>query len=694
MASIKGHAGANAKDGETNMTTRPGSSPRCAVLIGPYTSGKTSLLEAMLHGAGATHRKGSVVEGNSVGDSSPEARNRQMSTEPNFAHCEYLGERWFFIDCPGSIELSQDSRNALMAADVAILVAEPEIERILTLAPIFRFLEDYQIPHVLFVNKMDKASLRVRDLMSALQGVSPKPLVLRQVPIRDGEEITGFVDLVSERAYHYQEGKSSDLIEMPEAVKERESEARQEMLESLADFDDDLLEQLLEDKIPAPGEIYQQLTKDLQEDLIVPVLLGSADNANGITRLLKVLRHEVAGPDKTAERLGIPTGGPFTASVIKTLHQAHTGRLSVVRIWDGAMEDGMTVAGERVSGLYHLMGGENQKIDKAEAGELVALGRLEEPQTSELLNAEGRHADSGMAWPEVKTPVFSLAVAPKNRQDEVKLTSCIAKLIEEDPSLSIEHNPSTHQMLLWGQGEIHLRLATERLKSKYNVDVETALPLTAYKETIRKGVTQHSRFKRQTGGHGQFGDVQVEIKPQPRGEGFAFTNSIVGGAIPRNYIPAVEHGVKEYLEKGPLGFPVVDVSVNLFDGQYHTVDSSDMAFKTAGRLAMSEGMPKCDPVLLEPIYEVTIAVPTDFTNKIHGLVSGRRGQILGFEPKAGWDGWDELKCYMPQSEIHDLVVELRSLTLGVGNFAWRYDHLQELTGKLAEKVIADRTEAT
>ncbi len=669
-----------------------GAPPRCAVLIGPYTSGKTSLLEALLYGAGAIHRKGSVVEGNSVGDSSPEARARQMSTEPNFAHCEYLGEKWSFIDCPGSVELSQDSRNALMAADVAILVAEPEIERVLTLGPIFRFLAEYEIPHLLFVNKMDKANVRVRDLMSALQGVSPKPLVLRQVPIRSGEDIVGFVDLVSERAYNYQSGKPSDLIEMPDEIKERESEARQEMLESLADFDDDLLEQLLEDKIPATDEIYQQLTKDLQGDLIVPVLLGSADNANGITRLLKVLRHEVPGPEKTAARLGIPTGDPYTATVIKTLHQSHTGRLSVARVWHGTMEDGMTIDGERVSGLYHLMGSENQKIAKAKAGELVALGRMEEPQTAELLNGEGRSAESGMAWPAVKSPVFSLAVAPKNRQDEVKLTSCIAKLIEEDPSLSVEHNASTHQMLLWGQGEIHLRLATERLKSKYNVDVETAPPLTAYKETIRKPTTQHSRFKRQSGGHGQFGDVQVEIKPQPRGQGFEFTNSIVGGSIPRNYIPAVEHGVKEYLDKGPLGFPVVDVAVNLFDGQYHTVDSSDQAFKTAGRLAMSEGMPKCSPVLLEPLYEVTITVPNDFTNKIHGLVSGRRGQILGFEPKTDWEGWDELKCYMPQSEIHDLVVELRSLTIGVGNFDWRYDHLQELTGKLAEKVIADHTE--
>ena len=672
------------------MTTKTVSPPRCAVLVGPYTSGKTTLLEAMLHTAGAIHRKGSIAEGNTVGDSSPEARARQMGVEPNFAHAEYLGELWSFIDCPGSVELSQESRNALMAADVAVVVAEPEPERALTLAPIFRFLEDYKIPHMLFVNKMEKSNARIKVLLEALQAVSPSPLVLRQVPIRDGEDVTGFVDLVSERAYRYQEGKSSDLIEMPEAVRDREGEARQEMLESLADFDDNLLEQLLEDKVPAPDEVYGQLTEDLRKDLIVPVFLGSAEHMFGITRLLKALRHEGPDPATTAERLGIPIGGALTATVVKTLHQSHTGRLSIARIWHGKIEDGMTLAGERLSGLYHVMGGENQKLSKAGAGDLVALGRLEELQTGDLITAEGRSAGADMLWPEVKSPVFSLAVAPKNRQDEVKLTTSIAKLIEEDASISLEHNQSTHQMLLWGQGEMHLKLAVERLKSKYNVDVEMAPPLTAYKETIRKGTTQHSRFKRQTGGHGQFGDVQVEINPQPRGQGFEFINKVVGGSIPRNYIPAVEHGVKDYLESGPLGFPVVDVSVTLFDGQYHSVDSSDMAFKTAGRLAMQEGLPNCQPVLLEPIYEVTISVPTDFTNKIHSLVSGRRGQILGFEPKPGWTGWDDLKCYLPQSEIHDLVIELRSLTLGVGSFAWKYDHLQELTGKLADKVIADR----
>jgi len=675
------------------MTDTTPAPPRCAVLIGPYLSGKTTLLEALLFSAGAIHRKGSITEGNTVGDSSPEARAREMSVEPNFAHGEYLGESWSFIDCPGSVELSQDSRNALMAADVAVLVTEPEPERALTLAPIFHFLDEHQIPHMLFVNKIEKANVHVQDLLQSLQAVSQKPLVLRQVPIRDGEDITGFVDLASERAWRYNKDQPSEQVEIPDAIKAREGEARQQMLEFLADYDDELLEQLLEDQVPEPAEIYAQLAKDLQAELIVPVLLGSAENGYGIRRLWKALRHEVSGPSVAAERQRIPEGEGFTAAVIKTLHAAHTGKLTVARVWRGSLKEGTTLGGERPSGLYAMMGGEAQKIATANAGDLVAFGRLEEVSTGELLTEAGGDSESGILWPVVKSPVFALGVAPVNRQDEVKLSSAVQRLIEEDPSLSVEHNASTHQMLLWGQGEIHLKLVVERMKSKYNVDVEVERPLTAYKETIRKGIQQHARFKRQTGGHGQFGDVHLEIKPLPRSGGFEFIDKIVGGAIPRNYIPAVEKGIKDYMSTGPLGFPVVDISAKLYDGQYHNVDSSDQAFQIAGRMAMNEGMPKCEPVLLEPICEVTISVPQTFTNKIHGLVSGRRGQILGFEAREGWTGWDQLKCYMPQAELHDLVIELRSLTLGVGSFDWNFDHLQELTGKPAEKVIADRKEA-
>jgi elongation factor G len=663
--------------------------------VGPYLSGKTSLLESILFAAGAIPRKGSMKEKNTVGDGAPEARARSMSVEINIAGCDFLGERWNFIDCPGSVELSQETRHALMVADAAIVVCEPEPAKALMLAPLLKFLDDHKIPHFLFINKMDDASVRVRELLESLQHVSQRPLVLRQVPLRskDGESVTGYVDLVSERAYQYKPGQPSDLIQMPEDIKDRETTARREMLESLADFDDALLEQLLEDAVPSNDEIYKQLTKDLADDLIVPVLIGAGERDHGVRRLLKALRHEVPGHQALAKRLGLKADAKDpVALVFKTYHLPHTGKLSAVRILNGDVKDGMSLSGHRLGSINRLMGLEPHKVAAATAGDVVAFGRMDEVRTGVLLSGSGK-ASMASPWPKPLPPLFALAIEPENRQDEVKLTGSIAKLAEEDPSLSLEQNQDMHELVLWGQGEIHLQIALERLKSKYNVPVRSRRPTVGYRETIRKGATQHARFKRQTGGHGQFGDVHVEIKPMPRGTGFEFEDAVTGGAIPRNFIPAVEAGVTEYLHRGPLGFRVVDVHVRLFDGQHHTVDSSEMAFKTAGRMAMSEAMPKCDPVLLEPICHVSISVPNEFTAKVNSLVSGRRGQLLGFDAKDGWQGWDEVNAYMPQSELHDLIIELRSLTMGVGNFQWRFDHLQELIGRVADKIVEERQAA-
>ncbi|HWA46400.1 MAG TPA: elongation factor G [Hypericibacter adhaerens] len=679
------------------MGEKTTAAPRCAALVGPYLSGKTTLLESLLFVTGAVSRKGTIKEGNTVGDSAPEARARKMSVEIASATTEFLGESWCFLDCPGSVELAREAQQALMVADAAIVVCEPEPAKALTLAPLLKFLDDRKIPHLLFVNKMDIAPYRVAELMAALQAVSARPLVLRQVPIRTADkngvdQITGYVDLVSERAYQYKPGQPSDLMKMPETVLEREQTARRSLLESLADFDDALLEQLLEDAVPSKDSIYQQLTKDLAADLIVPVFLGAAERDHGVRRLLKTLRHEVPDVRETAKRLGIASdAGDTVAQVFKTYHQAHTGKLSLARVWSGKLQDGMTLSGHRVGSVSRMKGHELAKLAGAAAGEVVALGRMEEVAGGALLSASGK-ARTTTPWPAKPAPLFSLAIDTENRADEVKLTAALHKLVEEDEALSVDQNPDTHELVLWGQGEIHLQIAIDRLRLKYNLPVKSHRPQVNYKETIRKGTKQHSRFKRQSGGHGQFADIHVGISPLPRGKGFEFHDEIVGGAVPRQYIPSVEEGVREYLVRGPLGFPVVDLAVTLTDGQFHTVDSSDMAFKTAARMAMTEALPNCEPVLLEPIYAVTVTVPTEFTSRVHGLISGRRGQILGFDAKEGWSGWDEVSAHMPQSELHDLIIELRSLTLGVGTFAWKFDHLQELIGRIADKVVEQRVQ--
>jgi elongation factor G len=663
------------------------SGPRSIAIVGPYLSGKTTLLESILFVAGAIGRKGKVSEGSSVGDSSQEAREREMGVEINTASAEYLGDRFTFLDCPGSIEFSQESLGALIGVDAAVVVCEADPGRALSVAPILRFLDAHKIPRIIFVNKLDRASATVGEMVDALQAVSVTPLVLRQIPIVEGEEATGYVDLASERAYAYKTDAASEIIDLPAAMMDKKSDARYQMLERLSDFDDDLMEKLLEEQEPESEQVYGDLTAAFREAKITPVFFGVAEREHGIRRLLKALRHEGAGAEASAARAGVDPSGEVLAQVLKTYHTATFGKLSVLRVWRGVLKDGATLNGERVSGLFRMMGQQTDKIAEAEAGDIVAAGRLEEAQTGDTLSTS--KDTEALPRADVLPSVFAHAIRTTRREDEVKLSGSLTKICEEDPSLKVEHSQDTNETILSGQGEIHLRVAGDRLKNRYKIEVETSRPSVPYKEAIKKSVSQHARFKRQSGGHGQFGDVEVDIKPLPRGSGSSFANTVVGGSVPKQYIPAVEAGVNEYLVKGPLGFQVVDVSVTLTDGSYHAVDSSELAFKTAGRMAMTEGMPKCAPVLLEPILEVCITVPSAATAKVNGLVSSRRGQILGLETQES-GGWDEITVQLPQSEVHDLIVELRSLSMGVGTYTWKFDHLQELTGRLADDVVTTR----
>jgi elongation factor G len=671
--------------------------PRCIALVGPFQSGKTTLLEAIMARTGVIPRAGSVGAGTSVGDASAEARNHKMGVGLTATTTSFMGDSYTFIDCPGSVEFAHDMRAALPAVDAAVVVCEADEKKLPQLQIILRELEELKIPRFLFLNKIDRASQRIRESLMMLQPASRVPLVLRQIPIWNGDLIEGFVDLALERAFVYREHKASEVVELEGGNLDREKEARFSMLEKLADHDDALMEQLLEDIQPPRDAVFDDLARELREGLICPVLLGSAARENGVLRLMKALRHEAPGIEATAKRLGAASTKDAVGYVFKTVHLQHGGKLSLTRILAGHLDDAVVLqssSGEsgKVSGILAVNGATDSKRAAAEAGDTVALGKLDAIKTGDTLGG-GKTAPAALIEIAPTPPVLAISIAATDRKDDVKLGQALLRLNEEDPSLTIVQNPRTHDTVLWGQGEMHLRVTLERLRNRFGVNVKSHPPAIGYLETIRKPITQRGRHKKQSGGHGQFGDVVLEIKPLPRGEGFKFQETVVGGAVPRNYIGAVEEGVVDGLNRGPLGFPVIDVQVTLTDGSYHSVDSSDLAFRTAARVGVCEGLPNCQPVLLEPIHTVEIVCPNDATAKINAILSARRGQILGFDTREGWSGWDCVRAMMPEAEIGELIVELRSATAGAGSFTRQFDHMAEVTGRAADQIIAAHRDA-
>ncbi|MFV0280568.1 MAG: elongation factor G [Rhodoblastus sp.] len=669
---------------------------RLIALVGPFQSGKTTLLESILSRTGAISRQGNVKDGSSVGDSSAEARAHAMSVEANVATADYLGDRYTFVDCPGSIEFSNEQRDVLPLCDAAIVVCEADPRKIPALQLILRELEEIGVPRLLFLNKIDAATQRVHETLGLLQPASRAPLLLRQIPIWQKGIATGFIDLALERAFVYREHAPSTVIDVPAGDLPREKEARYTMLEKLADYDDALMEELISDIEPPRDQVFDDLARELRDGHVVPMLIGSAERGNGVTRLLKALRHEAPRLAETRARLGVAETGPALGQSLRTIHTAHGGKLSVVRVLRGAFADGATIVGanggeDRIASLARMVGSGVTKVARAEEGDTLAFGRLDHIASGETVGDSRDGAPQQISGaPAAPQPVHTLSLTIKDRKDEVKLAAAMAKLTEEDASLVFTQDQETGEMKLSGQGEMHLRVALERLAARFGVTVEARKGAVAYRETIRHTAHVRGRHKKQSGGHGQFGDVVLDVRPQARGEGFAFEEKVHGGSVPRQYFSSVEAGCLDACAQGPLGFPVVDVAATLVDGSYHTVDSSDMAFRTAGRVGMSEALEKSQPVLLEPILAVSISVPSDAMSRATAIVSGRRGQILGFDGKPGWEGWDVLEAQIPEAEMGGLIVDLRSATSGVGSYAAKFDHLAEVVGKHADAIVTAR----
>ena len=665
-----------------------GSGARAIALVGPAGAGKTSVAEALLHAAGAIPRLGSVDAGTTQGDASPEARSRGGSTELNLTRFNYAGDDYVLLDCPGSIGFSADGDCALDVADLALVVITPEAERATLAEPVLRQLEERGVPHIVFINKIDKARGGIDELLEALHPLSVAPVVDRQIPISEGEEAIGFVDLALDRAFKFRDGQASEQVPIPEDLRESEKAARFHMLEQLADHDDYLLEQLLNDEEPDLKTVAGDLQRETAEGLVVPVMLGSATHSGGIRRLLKALRHDTPSPDATAERLGID--GPVI-EVFKVSNDTSVGRLALGRVFGKPLVEGSDLTGaggetHRAGALFGVQGGNTVRLKQADPGDVVGIAKADDVHAGDRLGIAGAKPSPR----EVREPRLAnsaLSISVKDHKDEVRLSTALNKLTEEDRGLSWETSEGTHETLLRGINDEHLSLALDRLKRRYGLEVNVQPPSVAIKESIRKSVTQRGRHKKQSGGHGQYGDVVIDVRPLPRGTGFEFIDKITGGVIPRQYIPAVEAGIRDAMLKGPLGCQVVDVAVTLTDGSYHSVDSSELAFRTAGRIAMSEALAAASPYLLEPIAHVTIQCPGTATSRITSALPSRRARVLGMAPREGWSRWDTLEAQVPEAEMSGFQTDVRSLSQGMATFEAKFDHLAEVTGKVAETIV-------
>ncbi|MFM2356136.1 MAG: hypothetical protein RLZZ528_1872 [Pseudomonadota bacterium] len=641
---------------------------RVVTVLGPSQSGKTELVKHL-----------AALDGGQP----PKTEQAGHLALTRFA---FMGEPWVAIDVAGGPEFARMTGAALLASDAAVLVVPPDPDEAVLAAPYLRALQDAGTPTFLFVNRMDAPKGRVRDIVAALQAYSDHTIVLRQIPIREGGQVVGAVDLISERAWRYREGQPSVLVQMPKDVEDREHEARAELLEHMSDYDDDLLAELIEDHVPASGALFTIARRETESGVLIPAFLGAASHMNGVTRLMKALRHEAPKVEALAARLG---DGKALAVGFHAQIRKHLGKCVFLRALKGGVNVGAQLGGAGLGGLAELGG--KAGGDHLDAGEVGLSVKSDQLGAGQVFTASA--ARPAPDWAKGAPPALLRIVTPVHDRDEVRLSSALARMTEADPMLTLSQDEETGHAVLGLQGPMHLRHVLQGFADDFGVEVTTHAPGARYLETISGGIEEQYRHRKQSGGAGQFADVAVTIKPLPRGAGFAFDEVVKGGAVPRNYIPSVEEGAREALGRGPLGFPVTDLAVTLTDGKHHAVDSSDYAFRTAGRMALREALPKCGPVLLQPIHRVSIHVPSIFSGAMVSLVSSLSGQVLGFDRDETHRGWDVFRALLPVSAIDDLVQALGSATQGSAWHEAEFDHYEELYGRDAEKISKDRLAA-
>lgn len=665
---------------------------RNIAVVGSHHAGKTTLVESILSYCGAIGRKGSVTDGTATTDFEPECVNHAQSTTVGFAHCSADGIDMTLVDCPGFIDFFEETKLAISGCDAAVIVLDADPSRVAQTQMLVDYVESRKMPHLFVVNKMDRPGADFAATLAALQSSYGRHVVAEQWPIGAADSFKGYVDLADRTAHAYDGDKDSE-VEIPADLSDRAETARGELLEAMADFDDHLMEELLEGLEPPLDEVEKDLCAECSHDQIVPVLPAAGLSGSGVRSLVRAMEKWFPSPadapqvDAEGRPIEPKPDGPVVASVIKTTIHPQSGKLSIVRVIAGTLKSDATLTniskgGEKVrsGGLYRLQGKKQEAIPEAGPGSLVAIARLESVATGDTLTENGFK----ILLPRVplSEPVFAVAIKPKDRMDEAKISQMLARIVDEDPALRLERAPITNELLLLGSGEQHVGIAVERLTRKFKVEVSTAAPAIPYQETITAGTEVHSRYKHQTGGHGQFGDVWLRFQPRDRGNGVTFEEKIVGGVVPRQFIPAVEKGVREALMHGSIGgYPVTDLHVILFDGAYHDVDSSEQSFKTAAGMGVRDALAKCNPVVLEPIVHVRVTVPTAYTSTVIQQITGKRGQILGMNPVENNPGHDVVEADVPQVELSRYITELRTATQGLGTYSWRHERFDPVPGK-------------
>ena len=663
---------------------------RNIAFVGPHHAGKTTLVEAILAHTGAIGRRGSIADGTTVTDHEPEDTAHLQSTTVGFAHASDDGIDITIVDTPGFVDFLEETKQALAGVDAAVIVIEADPGRIVQTQAIVDHLESAKMPHIFVVNKMDRPGADFAGTLAALQNAYGRHVVAEQLPLGSAEHFSGFVDLAKMTAVRF-DGDSETEEAIPAEASAQAQQLHVELLEAMADFDDHLMEELLEGVEPPLEEIERDLCAECSHDQVVPVLVAAGGSGAGVAALVRAIEKWFPSPaeapltDAEGRPVAPDPSGPVIARIIKTAIHPQSGKLSIARVLSGTIKSDATLTNVskrdekvRLGGLYRLQGKKQEAISEAGPGTIVGFARLETVSTGDTLTSNNHK----VLLPRVQAaePVFAVAIKPKERIDEAKISQMLARIVDEDPALRLDRADVTHELLLLGSGEQHVAIAVERLARKYKVEVETAAPTIPYQETITGGTEIHSRYKHQTGGHGQFGDVWLRFEPRERGAGVTFDEKIVGGVVPRQFIPAVEKGVREALLHGASGYPVTDLHVTLFDGQYHDVDSSEMSFKTAAGMGVREALPKCNPVVLEPIAYVAVTVPTHYTSTVIQQLTGKRGQIIGMNPAENRPGFDVVEAYAPAVELARYITELRTATQGLGTYSWRHERYDPVPG--------------